>query len=106
MYGSQQLQTYVQYVNLLYNGCTIFLPKNLKPICFDFIRSTVINKLKLLEIQYHKQQDADAFSLPEASIQLGRSLNIHMEQIAIEQYRFALHKGPANVFQWKGHSVG
>nr|XP_027113883.1 F-box/WD-40 repeat-containing protein At3g52030-like isoform X1 [Coffea arabica] len=68
--------------------------------------STVINKLKLLEIQYHKQQDADAFSLPEASIQLGRSLNIHMEQIAIEQYRFALHKGPANVFQWKGHSVG
>ncbi|KAL3537544.1 hypothetical protein ACH5RR_000910 [Cinchona calisaya] len=63
--------------------------------------SRVIDKLKLLQMQYHKQQHVDPLSLSE-----GRSLIKHMEEIAIQRHRFSLQRGPANAFQWKGHLVG
>lgn len=68
--------------------------------------STVIDKLKLLKIQYRKQQRADPLAFAASSSSSGRPINIHLEQLAFEQHRFSLHKGPVNVFQWKGHSAG
>ncbi|KAL2491636.1 F-box/WD-40 repeat-containing protein [Abeliophyllum distichum] len=65
--------------------------------------STVINKLKLLQILYQKQHQIDAASFSDASAYSERLLNIHLEQLAMDQHKFSLQEGPADIFQWKGH---
>ncbi|KAL0413677.1 UNVERIFIED_CONTAM: hypothetical protein Sradi_1569400 [Sesamum radiatum] len=66
--------------------------------------NTVINKLKLVQIQYHKQ--TDSVSLSDGSSFSEKSINIEMERLAMEQQRLSLQEGPVDIFQWKGHSVG
>ncbi|KAL2230436.1 F-box/WD-40 repeat-containing protein At3g52030 [Sesamum indicum] len=66
--------------------------------------NTVINKLKLVQIQYHKQ--TDSVSLSDVSSFSEKSINIEMERLAMEQQRLSLQEGPVDIFQWKGHSVG
>ncbi|KAK4424921.1 F-box/WD-40 repeat-containing protein [Sesamum alatum] len=66
--------------------------------------NNVINKLKLLQIQYHKQ--TDSVSLSDVSSCSEKSINIEMERLAMEQQRLSLEEGPVDIFQWKGHSVG
>ncbi|KAG8363624.1 hypothetical protein BUALT_Bualt19G0041800 [Buddleja alternifolia] len=68
--------------------------------------STVINKLKLLQIQYHKQHRTGSASSSDASTCSERFINMQMEQIAMDRQRLSLQKGPIDIFQWKGHSVG
>ncbi|KAI3448854.1 hypothetical protein Pfo_005519 [Paulownia fortunei] len=68
--------------------------------------STVINKLKLLQIQYHKQHQTDSASVSDASNCSERLINIQMEQLAMDQQRLSLQEGPVDIFQWKAHSVG
>ncbi|KAI5681412.1 hypothetical protein M9H77_02640 [Catharanthus roseus] len=68
--------------------------------------STVIDKLKLLKIQYNRQQQADSLSPAESSSSSRRPINIYLEQFAFEWHRSSLQRGPVNVFQWKGHSFG
>ncbi|CAN4110272.1 unnamed protein product [Withania somnifera] len=64
-----------------------------------------VHKLKLCQTEYFKQQHSDPNGLNEASFSQ-RSLSEQAEQLAMERHRLALQRGPANVFQWKGHSVG
>ncbi|KAG8363634.1 hypothetical protein BUALT_Bualt19G0042900 [Buddleja alternifolia] len=68
--------------------------------------STVINKLKLLQIQYHKQHRTGSASSSDASSCSERFINMQMEQIAMDRQRLSLQKGPIDIFQWKGHSAG
>ncbi|CAI9769455.1 unnamed protein product [Fraxinus pennsylvanica] len=65
--------------------------------------SIAIRKLKLLQIQYQKQHQIDAATFSNASAYSERLLNIHLEQLAMEQHKFSLQEGPADIFQWKGH---
>ncbi|XP_055817915.1 F-box/WD-40 repeat-containing protein At3g52030 [Solanum dulcamara] len=67
--------------------------------------SKAVNKLKLHQTEYFKKQHSDPNGLIDASFSQ-RSLSEQAEQLAMEQHRLALQGGPANVFQWKGHSVG
>ncbi|PIN27144.1 G protein beta subunit-like protein [Handroanthus impetiginosus] len=67
---------------------------------------TVINKLKLLQIQYHKQHQTDSNSSLDASAISDELINVQMEQLAMEQQRCSLQEGPVDIFQWKAHSVG
>ncbi|KAL0387914.1 UNVERIFIED_CONTAM: F-box/WD-40 repeat-containing protein [Sesamum radiatum] len=64
----------------------------------------VINKLKLVQIQYQKQ--TDSVSLSDVSSFSEKSINIEMERLAMEQQRLSLQEGSVDIFQWKGHSVG
>ncbi|CAI9091989.1 OLC1v1027115C1 [Oldenlandia corymbosa var. corymbosa] len=91
--------------------CIIFASLDLVQLvrCSAVCKSwtSVIDKLKLLQLKFHNQQVMGSVSsLPETSISAGKSLNFQMEQLAMERHRFSLREGPANVFQWKGHSVG
>ncbi|KAL7083647.1 hypothetical protein ACP275_14G176100 [Erythranthe tilingii] len=67
--------------------------------------STVIRKLKLLQIQYHKQQQADFGSVSDVSNLSETSINRQMEQLAMDRQRLSLQEGPVDVFKWKAHSV-
>ncbi|KAJ8565507.1 hypothetical protein K7X08_008083 [Anisodus acutangulus] len=67
--------------------------------------SKAVNKLKLHQTEYFKQHHSDPNGLNDASFSQ-RSLNEQAEQLAMERHRLALQRGPANAFQWKGHSVG
>ncbi|KAL3348420.1 hypothetical protein AABB24_021868, partial [Solanum stoloniferum] len=67
--------------------------------------SKAVNKLKLQQTEYFKQQHSDPNGLIDASLSQ-RSLSELAEQLAMEQHRLALQRAPANVIQWKGHSVG
>ncbi|XP_060217400.1 F-box/WD-40 repeat-containing protein At3g52030 [Lycium barbarum] len=67
--------------------------------------SKAVNKLKLHQTEYFKQHHSDPNGLSDASFS-ERSLSEQAEQLAMERHRLALQRGPANVFQWKGHSVG
>lgn len=66
----------------------------------------MINKLKLRQIQYHKQRQTDSPSVSDLSNYSDKMINLLMEQLAIDRQRSSLHEGPANIFQWKAHSVG
>ncbi|KAL6565628.1 hypothetical protein OROHE_004683 [Orobanche hederae] len=66
----------------------------------------VINKLKLLQIQYHKQQQTKSGSSLDAPSFSERLINIQMEQLAMERQRLSLQEGAIDIFQWKAHSVG
>lgn len=69
-------------------------------------RRTVIKKLKLLQIQYHKQQQTDFASVSDLSDYSEKLINIQMEHLAMDQQRSSLQEGPVGIFQWKAHSVG
>lgn len=58
----------------------------------------MIHKLKLLQIQYQKQHQIDAASFSNASAYSERLLNVHLEQLAMEQQKFSLQEGPADIF--------
>ncbi|CAA0816585.1 F-box/WD-40 repeat-containing protein [Striga hermonthica] len=67
---------------------------------------TVINKLKLLQIQYHNQHPTSSGGgndLPRFS---ERSINIQMEQLAMDRQRSSLQEGEIDISQWKAHAVG
>ncbi|MCD7464486.1 hypothetical protein HAX54_052847 [Datura stramonium] len=64
-----------------------------------------VYKLKLDQTEYFKQQHSDPNGLNDASFSQ-RSLSEQAEQLAMERHRLALQRCPADVFQWKGHSVG
>ncbi|XP_047976018.1 F-box/WD-40 repeat-containing protein At3g52030 [Salvia hispanica] len=66
----------------------------------------VITKLKLLQLQYHKQHQADSASVSDLSNYSEKLINIQMEQLAMDQQRSSLQEGRVGVFQWKAHSVG
>ncbi|XP_042013268.1 F-box/WD-40 repeat-containing protein At3g52030-like [Salvia splendens] len=66
----------------------------------------VITKLKLLQLQYHKQHQADSASVSDLSNYSEKLINIQMEQLAMGQQRSSLQGGHVSVFQWKAHSVG
>ncbi|XP_051145461.1 F-box/WD-40 repeat-containing protein At3g52030 [Andrographis paniculata] len=65
-----------------------------------------INKLKLLQIQYQKQRQLESAGLHDGATCSERSINLQMEQLAMERQRLSLQQGPVDVFKWKGHSVG
>ncbi|KAM6595095.1 hypothetical protein CsatA_002798 [Cannabis sativa] len=60
----------------------------------------VINKSKLLQVFYMKQQKLDG------SRSLEKPLNVYLEELAMERHRLALAKGSVVVNQWRGHSIG
>lgn len=66
----------------------------------------MITKLKLLQLQYHKQHQADSASVSDLSNYSDKLINIQMEQLAMDQQRSSLQEGHVSVFQWKAHSVG
>ncbi|KAM3358333.1 F-box/WD-40 repeat-containing protein isoform X1 [Capsicum galapagoense] len=67
--------------------------------------SKAVNKLKLHQTEYFKQQHRDPNGHNDASFSQ-RSLSEQAEELAMGQHRLALQRGPGTVFQWKGHSVG
>ncbi|GAA0174439.1 hypothetical protein LIER_27829 [Lithospermum erythrorhizon] len=67
--------------------------------------SIIIEKLKLLQIQYHKQEGEVSGQQMLESFSAD-SIRRRMEQIAMNQHKLSLEEGPINVFQWKGHSNG
>lgn len=73
---------------------------------FDGCRRTVINKLKLLQIQYYKQRQIDSPGVSDLSDYSDKTINLQIEQLAMDRQRSSLQEGPANIFQWKAHSVG
>ncbi|KAL8034708.1 hypothetical protein ABFX02_12G047000 [Erythranthe guttata] len=73
-------------------------------VCISW--TTVIRKLKLLQIQYHKQQQAESGSVYDVSNLSETSINRQMEQLAMDRQRLSLQEGPVDVFKWKAHSVG
>ncbi|XP_062115554.1 F-box/WD-40 repeat-containing protein At3g52030 [Humulus lupulus] len=60
----------------------------------------VINRSKLLQVFYLKQQQLDG------STSLEKPLNVYLEELAMERHRLALARGSVVVNQWRGHSVG
>lgn len=66
----------------------------------------MINKLKLLRIQYDKHNQTDSARVSNLSNYSENLLSIHMEHLAMNQQRSSLQEGPVSVFQWKAHSVG
>ncbi|KAL8542223.1 hypothetical protein ACS0TY_003183 [Phlomoides rotata] len=68
---------------------------------------TVIKRLKLLQIQYHKQhQTGCPAGVPDLSNYPEVLINAQMEQVAMDQQRLSLKDGPVDIFQWKAHAVG
>ncbi|CAH9085376.1 unnamed protein product [Cuscuta epithymum] len=80
---------------------------------FELIRSSavcsswrkIVQKLKLLQIQYHRKHknDANEQCLTSSS---ARSLNDHLEHLATDKHRSSLMGCNANVFQHRCHSFG
>ncbi|XP_059651912.1 F-box/WD-40 repeat-containing protein At3g52030 isoform X2 [Cornus florida] len=66
---------------------------------------TVINKYKLLQVLYSKQERRNSADLFDASMCSERSLKIHLEEVAMDWHRFSLRVRPIDIYQWKGHSV-
>ncbi|KAL6513442.1 hypothetical protein OROGR_020928 [Orobanche gracilis] len=89
--------------------CMIFSFINLVQLirCSAVCKSwgAVINKLKLLQIQYHKQHQTKSGSSLDARSFSERLINIQMEQLATERQRLSLQEGGIDIFQWKAHSV-
>ncbi|GAA0167692.1 hypothetical protein LIER_22566 [Lithospermum erythrorhizon] len=65
--------------------------------------SIIIEKLKLLQIQYHKQEGEVSGQQMLESFSAD-SIRMRMEQIAMNQHKLSLEEGPINVFQWKAYS--
>ncbi|XP_075474194.1 F-box/WD-40 repeat-containing protein At3g52030 isoform X1 [Primulina tabacum] len=65
--------------------------------------SMVISKLKLLQLQYYKQQHVDSFGSSDASTYSERLLNQQLGQLAMDMQSGSLKEGPCDVFRWKGH---
>ncbi|KAK6143180.1 hypothetical protein DH2020_023528 [Rehmannia glutinosa] len=68
--------------------------------------STLINKLKLLQVEYQKHQQTNSGSGLDASSFSERLINIQMEQLAMDRQRLSLQEGAVDIFQWKAHPVG
>lgn len=66
----------------------------------------MINRLKLLQIRYHKQHQTGPAGVSDLSNYSERLINIHMEQVAMDRQRLSLQDGPVDIFQWKAHAVG
>ncbi|EXB95302.1 F-box/WD-40 repeat-containing protein [Morus notabilis] len=79
---------------------------------FDLVRSSavckswnaIINKSKLLQVFYLKQRRKMGFVGYSESSE--KSLNVYLEEMAMERHRLALREGEIGVDQWKGHSLG
>ncbi|KAJ6670835.1 WD40 REPEAT PROTEIN [Salix viminalis] len=75
---------------------------------FDVVRSSavckfwngIIKRSKLLQLLYLKQQRSSRSSFSE------ESLNVYLEELAIEHQRQSLVRGSLHIDQWKGHSLG
>ncbi|GFP84284.1 F-box/WD-40 repeat-containing protein at3g52030 [Phtheirospermum japonicum] len=67
--------------------------------------STVINKLKLLQIRHRKQLQANSGSGFDAPSFSERLINIQMEQLAMDRQKLSLQEGDIDIFQWKAHPV-
>lgn len=76
---------------------------------FDVVRSSavckfwneIIKRSKLLQLLYLKQQRSSSRS--DFSEE---SLNVYLEELAIEHQRQSLVQGSLHIDQWKGHSLG
>ncbi|KAL3651886.1 hypothetical protein CASFOL_004888 [Castilleja foliolosa] len=68
--------------------------------------STVINKLKLLQIQHHKQQQENSVCGLDAPCFSERLINIQMKQLAMDRHKSSLQEGDIDISQWKAHPVG
>lgn len=87
--------------------CMIFVLLDL----FDLVRCSavckswnkVINKSKLLQILYHKQQGG-SIGPSSTSHCSEKPLKVCIEQLAMEHHRLSL-QGLIDIEQWKGHSV-
>ncbi|KAJ6984774.1 hypothetical protein NC653_022931 [Populus alba x Populus x berolinensis] len=75
---------------------------------FDVVRSSavckfwneIIKRSKLLQLLYLKQQRSSRSDFSE------ESLNVYLEELAIEHQRQSLVQGSLHIDQWKGHSLG
>ncbi|KZV47273.1 F-box/WD-40 repeat-containing protein-like [Dorcoceras hygrometricum] len=68
--------------------------------------SMVINKLKLLQLQYYKQQHMDYIGVSDASSCSERLVNQQLGQLAMGRQSLFLQEGPCDVFRWRGHLQG
>ncbi|KAK9283297.1 hypothetical protein L1049_011534 [Liquidambar formosana] len=79
---------------------------------FDLVRCSavcrswnkIINRSKLLQALYYKQKRDSMGSSTSACSE--KSLNIYLEELAMEHHRLSLQEGRLDIDQWKGHSVG
>ncbi|KAA8515625.1 hypothetical protein F0562_018764 [Nyssa sinensis] len=89
--------------------CLIFASLDL----FDLVRCSAVckswdaamNKSKLLQVLYCKQQQRKSTGLFDTATFSERSLKIHLEELAMDQHKFSLQQGLIDVDQWRGHSV-
>lgn len=65
-----------------------------------------MNKSKLLQLFYYKQQQMGLVGLPNRSSNSEESFKMHLEEVAMERHRLALQEGVIHINQWKGHSAG
>ncbi|KAL6125225.1 hypothetical protein ACLB2K_073284 [Fragaria x ananassa] len=69
--------------------------------------SGIINKSKLLEALYYKKWQ---MGLVGAESRSGgcpeKSLNVYLEEMALQHHRVALEQGRVHVDHWRAHSVG
>lgn len=78
---------------------------------FDLVRCSAVCKLwnfvigrsKLLHSLYLKQWANNASN---SSIDMGRPLNVFLEDLAMQNHRSALVQGSVYIDQWKGHAAG
>lgn len=69
-------------------------------VCVCNWRNGIIKRSKLLQLLYLKQQRSSRSSFSE------ESLNVYLEELAIEHQRQSLVRGSLHIDQWKGHSLG
>jgi hypothetical protein len=70
-------------------------------VCVCNWRNEIIKRSKLLQLLYLKQQRRSSRS--DFSEE---SLNVYLEELAIEHQRQSLVQGSLHIDQWKGHSLG
>uniref|UniRef100_A0A5B7BI04 F-box domain-containing protein n=1 Tax=Davidia involucrata TaxID=16924 RepID=A0A5B7BI04_DAVIN len=89
--------------------CMIFASLDL----FDLVRcsavckswDTIIDKSKLVQVLYCKQQQRKSIGLFDTATCSQGSLKIHLEELAMDQHKSSLQEGLIDIYQWKGHSV-
>ncbi|XP_052192673.1 F-box/WD-40 repeat-containing protein At3g52030 isoform X1 [Diospyros lotus] len=69
-----------------------------------FWNVTIANS-KLLHTLLSKQ-DKSSVSLSDVSSSSGGLLKISLQELAMDRHRLSLQEGAANIFQWRGHSIG